>query len=129
MALAEAQLERLADAESHLREAVRICDEESLSLESVMARNTLGAVLRQAGRRDEAGQTYQEAASAAADCGAAFEQARALRGLADLSISLNPREAADLLADALALLQALGSREATQVEETLTALRAGEAGD
>ncbi|GAA1560396.1 NB-ARC domain-containing protein [Kribbella lupini] len=119
LALAKWALEDADAAKAHLQEAAQICAVENLDLEGAMTQNSLGAVLARAGHPLEAEQAYDAARAAAIGCGAGYEVARALRGLATLRSTDDPETAARHLEEARTLLLELGSRDVTEVEEQL----------
>jgi tetratricopeptide (TPR) repeat protein len=116
IALSEASLGEADTAAARLREASLICVEDALELEGAMTQNSLGAVLA-AGKPAEAEHAYRSAHQMANACGASYEGARALRGLA--GIAVDEATAVQYLKDARRLLADIGSAEVADVDQEL----------
>jgi tetratricopeptide (TPR) repeat protein len=84
--LAEGSLGRAADAERHLRHALREFQELDLKLDTAMTLNAIGDAFRHAGDANRAVTAYADALRSAEIAGSAFEQARAHRWLAELAM-------------------------------------------
>ncbi|TDW18944.1 tetratricopeptide repeat protein [Kribbella kalugense] len=119
LALAELDCGDIDQSVAHLRESARICAADGLDLEGAMSQNSLGTALVRAGDRTGAETAYRSALAAANECGATYEEARALRGLAALLVDIDEAGAVQYLEKARVLLAGLASPELADVERQL----------